>query len=85
MLWYKGVEINSTARTKAEEDPQAPLGIASTVVKATTKEIVLPLEKSAKSMVRTTTLKQSVKVSLISVILGNTDPNKNEKGKCSMR
>ena len=53
--------------------------------KATTKEIVLPLAKSAKSAVRTTTLKPSVKVVLIDMILANTGPNKKEKGKCSMR
>ena len=67
MIQYKGVEINSAARAKAEEDPQAPLRIVSTVVKATTKEIALPLAKSAQSAVRTTTLKQSVKVVLISM------------------
>ena len=56
MIQFKvtGVEVNLEARTKAEADPQAPLGTASIVERVIIKAIVLPLAKSAKSVVRIT-------------------------------
>ena len=77
------VETNFSARAKAGADPQTLLGIVNTVVKATTKEIVLLLAKSAKSVVRTTTLNQSVKVVLKNMNQADTGQSKKEKG--SMR
>ena len=81
MIWCKRVETNSTARAKAEADPQALLGIVSTVVKATTRETVLLLAKSVKSVVMTTTLNQSVKVVLTNVIQSRHRPKQKGKGK----
>ena len=62
MIPYKatGVEVNFAARAKAEADPQVPLGTASTVERATIKEIVQLLARSAKNVVKITTLKLSV-------------------------
>ena len=85
MIQYTEVETNFAARTKAEADPQALLGIVSTVVKATTREIVLLLAKNAKSVARTTTLNQSVKVVLIIMNQVDTGPSKKEREKGSMR
>ena len=87
MIQFKTeVETNFAVKAKAEADPQALLEIVSIVVKATTREIVLPLAKSAKSAVRTTISSQSVKaVVQTNVILVEKDPNSKGKERNFMR
>ena len=55
-----GVEENLEARVKAEVDPLVIFKTANTVVKATTKAIVLPLERNVVNVAKTTISKLSV-------------------------
>ena len=81
MIQFKvtGVEVNLEARAKVESDPQAPLGTASIVERATIEAIVPLLAKSAKSVEKIIISKLYVSLVQTSTIQANIYPK--EKGK----
>ena len=59
------VEANLEVKAKAELSHLVLFAIANTVASCTAGEIALPMEKNAKSVEKTITLRQSVKVVLV--------------------
>ena len=75
-----GVEENLEARVKAEVDPLVIFKTAHTVVKATTKAIVLPLERNVVNVAKTIISKLSVNPQKKEIMISaNIDPK--ERGK----